>query len=181
MNINNNDICLAIKENPDKGFRLLMQKYGEPLYWHIRRLVVSHDDAQDAEQETFIKAFRAFSQLEEPDALTAWLYRIATREALRMIEKNKKPAALLDSIDEKNGSLNIKADPYIDYADAAAVRLQKAILSLPPKQQLAFNMRYYDDMDYRQIADIMESTVSTAKVNYHLAKEKIIKFMNSND
>lgn len=181
MNINNNDICLAIKENPDKGFRLLMQKYGEPLYWHIRRLVVSHDDAQDAEQETFIKAFRAFSQLEAPDALTAWLYRIATREALRMIEKNKKPAALLDSIDEKNGSLDIKADTYIDYADAAAVRLQKAILSLPPKQQLAFNMRYYDDMDYRQIADIMESTVSTAKVNYHLAKEKIIKFMNSND
>lgn len=181
MNITNNEICLAIKENPDKGFRMLMQRYGEQLYWHIRRLVVSHDDTQDAEQETFIKAYRGFAQLESPDALTAWLYSIATREALRMIERNKKPAAMLDSIDESKGSLNIAADAYIDYADAEAVKLQKAILSLPPKQQLAFNMRYYDDMDYTQIADIMESTPSTAKVNYHLAKEKIIKYMNSND
>lgn len=181
MNLSNNDICIAINENPDKGFRLLIQRYGEQLYWHIRRLVASHDDAQDAEQETFIKAYRGFSQLETPKALTSWLYRIATREALRMIEKNKKPAALLDNIDDKNGSLNIKADPYVDYSDAVAVKLQKAILSLPPKQQLAFNMRYYDDMDYQQIADIMDTTPSTAKVNYHLAKEKIIKFMNTND
>lgn len=165
--------------NPESGIRMVMRKYGEPVYWHARRLLVSHDDAQDAVQETFIKVFRSFHSLKEAKALRSWIYRIATNEALRTIERNKTPRLLTESIDDS--ATDIAATDYTDYTDLEAVKLQKAILSLPPKQQATFNMRYYDEMEYPQIAEAMETTVSTVKVNYHLAKEKIIRYMNSND
>ena len=174
-----NDIYSITKEDSEKGFRLIMDKYGEPIYWHIRRMVVAHDDAQDAVQETFVKAFRSFSSLKEGGSLKAWLYKIATREALNSTRSNKIPQSALLQLNEQTG--NIVADSYVDYGDVEAIKLQKAILQLPPKQQAIFNMRYYDDMDYRQIAEATETTVSTAKVNYHLAKEKIIRYMNSNE
>ncbi len=171
-------IYKAMQESPEKGLRLIMDKYGETVYWHTRRLLVSHDDAQDATQETFVKVFRSFASLKEPSAMRSWIYRIATNEALRLIDKNKTPRELLESIDD--GKADVAADSYTDYTDLEAVKLQKAILSLPAKQQAVFNMRYYDDMDYRQIAEATGTTLSTVKVNYHLAKEKIIKYMNSN-
>ena len=164
MNIDNNEITRTIAQDKEKGFRLLMAKFSEPLYWHIRRLVVSHDDAQDVEQETFIKAYRSIDRLDNKDALTAWIYRIATRQALTLLERNKKTTLMT-------------ADSYVDFSDLEAVRLQKAILSLPRKQQLAFNLRYYDEMDYDQIAQVAETTATTARVNYHLAKEKIKRYM----
>ena len=168
-----------MRRNPESGIRMVMQKYGEPVYWHARRLLVSHDDAQDAVQETFIKVYRSFHSLKEAKALRSWIYRIATNEALRFIERNKTPRLLTESIDDS--ATDIAAADYTDYTDLEAVKLQKAILSLPPKQQATFNMRYYDEMEYQQIAEAMETTVSTVKVNYHIAKEKIIKYMNSND
>lgn len=171
-------IYKTMQESPEKGLRLIMGKYGETVYWHTRRLLVSHDDAQDATQETFVKVFRSFASLKEPSAMRSWIYRIATNEALRLIDKNKAPRELLESIDD--GKADVAADSYTDYTDLEAVKLQKAILSLPAKQQAVFNMRYYDDMDYRQIAEATGTTLSTVKVNYHLAKEKIIKYMNSN-
>lgn len=179
MPIDDNDIYTSMRRNPESGIRMVMQKYGEPVYWHARRLLVSHDDAQDAVQETFIKVFRSFHSLKEAKALRSWIYRIATNEALRTIERNKTPRLLTESIDDS--ATDIAATDYTDYTDLEAVKLQKAILSLPPKQQATFNMRYYDEMEYPQIAEAMETTVSTVKVNYHLAKEKIIKYMNSND
>lgn len=179
MQIDDNDIYTSMHRNPESGIRMVMRKYGEPVYWHARRLLVSHDDAQDAVQETFIKVFRSFHSLKEAKALRSWIYRIATNEALRTIERNKTPRLLTESIDES--ATDIAAADYTDYTDLEAVKLQKAILSLPPKQQATFNMRYYDEMEYQQIAEAMETTVSTVKVNYHLAKEKIIKYMNSND
>lgn len=179
MQIDDNDIYTSMRRNPESGIRMVMQKYGEPVYWHARRLLVSHDDAQDAVQETFIKVFRSFHSLKEAKALRSWIYRIATNEALRFIERNKTPRLLTESIDDS--ATDIAAADYTDYTDLEAVKLQKAILSLPPKQQATFNMRYYDEMEYPQIAEAMETTVSTVKVNYHLAKEKIIKYMNSND
>lgn len=179
MPIDDNDIYTSMRRNPESGIRMVMQKYGEPVYWHARRLLVSHDDAQDAVQETFIKVFRSFHSLKEAKALRSWIYRIATNEALRIIERNKTPRLLTESIDDS--ATDIAAADYTDYTDLEAVKLQKAILSLPPKQQAVFNMRYYDEMEYQQIAEAMETTVSTVKVNYHLAKEKIIKYMNSND
>lgn len=179
MQIDDNDIYTSMHRNPESGIRMVMRKYGEPVYWHARRLLVSHDDAQDAVQETFIKVFRSFHSLKEAQALRSWIYRIATNEALRTIERNKTPRLLTESIDDS--ATDIAATDYTDYTDLEAVKLQKAILSLPPKQQATFNMRYYDEMEYPQIAEAMETTVSTVKVNYHLAKEKIIKYMNSND
>lgn len=179
MQIDDNDIYTSMRRNPESGIRMVMQKYGEPVYWHARRLLVSHDDAQDAVQETFIKVFRSFHSLKEAKALRSWIYRIATNEALRFIERNKTPRLLTESIDDS--ATDIAAADYTDYTDLEAVKLQKAILSLPPKQQATFNMRYYDEMEYPQIAEAMETTVSTVKVNYHLAKEKIIKYMNSNE
>lgn len=179
MQIDDNDIYTSMHRNPESGIRMVMRKYGEPVYWHARRLLVSHDDAQDAVQETFIKVFRSFHSLKEAKALRSWIYRIATNEALRTIERNKTPRLLTESIDDS--ATDIAAADYTDYTDLEAVKLQKAILSLPPKQQATFNMRYYDEMEYPQIAEAMETTVSTVKVNYHLAKEKIIRYMNSND
>lgn len=179
MPIDDNDIYTSMRRNPESGIRMVMQKYGETVYWHARRLLVSHDDAQDAVQETFIKVYRSFHSLKEAKALRSWIYRIATNEALRFIERNKTPRLLTESIDDS--ATDIAAADYTDYTDLEAVKLQKAILSLPPKQQATFNMRYYDEMEYQQIAEAMETTVSTVKVNYHLAKEKIIKYMNSND
>lgn len=179
MQIDDNDIYTSMRRNPESGIRMVMRKYGEPVYWHARRLLVSHDDAQDAVQETFIKVFRSFHSLKEAKALRSWIYRIATNEALRTIKRNKTPRLLTESIDDS--ATDIAATDYTDYTDLEAVKLQKAILSLPPKQQAVFNMRYYDEMEYPQIAEAMETTVSTVKVNYHLAKEKIIRYMNSND
>ena len=175
-----NQIIPLIRENAEKGFRLLMAKYKEPVYWHIRRLVVSHDDAQDATQDTFLRIFRSFSQYSGEGSFKAWIFRIATNEALRLLGRSQDKITLsLD--DTPQVTLNMKADEYFDYGNAEAIKLQKAITALPTKQQLAFNLRYYDDLSYKEIADVTGSTESTVKANYHFAKEKIIKYMNSND
>jgi RNA polymerase sigma-70 factor (ECF subfamily) len=175
MTTNDKDIILAMREDAEKGFRLLMATYKEPLYWHIRRLVVSHDDAQDAAQETLIRIFRSFGQYSEENSLRAWLFRIATNEALRLIERRREDSMPIEKV------FDIQADSYINYSDLEAVRLQKAILTLPPKQQLAFNLRYYDEMDYEEIAQIADTTAASVKASYHVAKEKIIKYMTNND
>ncbi len=179
MTIDDRHIIKAIGKSPDRGFRLLVQKYKEPLYWHIRRLVVLHSDAQDATQEAFIRAFRSLSSLNDDKALRGWLFRIATNEALRLIESRRQDTVSID--DDETGANLAFADNYVDYSDLEAVRLQKAILSLPPKQQLAFNMRYYDELPFAEIASALDSTEAAVKMNFHLAKEKIIEYMNNND
>lgn len=175
MTTNDKDIIRTLREDAESGFLLLMQSYKEALYWHIRRLVVSHDNAQDAAQEAFIRIFRSFGQYNEANSLRAWLFRIATNEALRLIERRREDSMPIEKV------FDIQADSYINYGDLEAVRLQNAILSLPPKQQLAFNLRYYDEMDYEEIAQIADTTAASAKASYHVAKEKIIKFMTNND
>lgn len=179
MSINDKGIVDTLKQSPENGFRMLMMKYQEPVYWHIRRLVVSHDDAQDASQETFVRIYRSFSQYRGDCSLKSWIYRIATNEALRLISKRRQEEVSIES--EATGVNLIMADNYIDYEDKVAVKLQKAILSLPPKQQLAFNLRYYDELSFDEIARVADSTPTSIKASYHVAKEKIIKYMNSND
>ena len=179
MSINDNAIIDTLKESPERGFRMLMMKYQEPLYWHIRRLVVSHDDAQDAAQETFVRIYRSFDQYRGDCSFRSWIYRIATNEALRIISKRRQEVISLESA--ATGVQFIAGDNYIDYDDKVAVKLQKAILTLPPKQQLAFNLRYYDELGFDEIAKIADSTPTSIKASYHVAKEKIIKYMNSND
>ncbi len=176
--IEDKDIVRAIRENRERGFRLMMQKYKHPIYWHVRRLVVAHDDAQDATQEAFIRASRSFDKFRDDNSFRGWLFRIATNEALRLIEARRQGQVSLE--EDENGMNRMAADNYVDYTDLEAVKLQKAILSLPAKQQAAFNLRYYDELSYEEIAEAIASTASAAKANYHVAKEKIIKYMNSN-
>lgn len=180
MTIEDKHIIEAVRSNPEKGFRLLFTKYKRPIYWHIRRIVVGHDDAQDAAQETFVRVFRNFSGCDGADKLRGWIFRIATNEALRMLDKRNNTTISLDDEDTNIAGQAI-ADPYFDDSDKVAVLLQKAILSLPTKQQITFNLRYYDEMTYDEIAEVIGSTVSAAKMNYHIAKDKIVKFINSND
>jgi RNA polymerase sigma-70 factor (ECF subfamily) len=173
-------IIQAIRKKPEQGFRQLLQRYQQPVYWHIRRLVVAHADAQDAMQETFVRVFRSFAQYDESLPLAAWVFRIATNEALRLLGKRKGETLL--SLDEASDDLfNLKADDYVDYNDAEAVKLQQAILALPAKQQIAFNLRYYDEMSYDDIALVTGSTAANVKANYHNAKEKIVNYLKTND
>jgi RNA polymerase sigma-70 factor (ECF subfamily) len=174
---NDNSHITAI--TTEKGFRQLVHQYSKPLYWHIRRLVVSHADAEDVVQETFIKIFRAASDLRDESSLRAWVYRIATNEALRHLRRSLPPSCSLD--EATSDVLSLHADEYIDYSDLESVRLQKAINTLPAKQRITFNLRYYDDLSYEEIAEITESTASNVKVNYHIAKNKVINFMNNHD
>ncbi len=179
MTIDDKVIIRAIRERAELGFRLLMQKYKQPIYWHIRRLVVAHDDAEDATQETFVRIFRSFDKFREEDSFRGWIFRIATNEALRQITSQRRETISWDESDRQTDIL--MADSYVDYSDLESVKLQKAILSLPPKQQITFNLRYYDELSYEEIAEVIDSTASAAKMNFHIAKEKIIKYMNAND
>lgn len=172
-------IVTAMAENPERGFKLLMGAYGEPVYWHIRRMVVAHDDAQDASQETFVRVFRHFRQYDAKQSFKAWVFKIATNEALRLL--GKRSGKIMVSLDETpEEMLNMKADEFFDYSDALSVKLQQAVHTLPVKQQLAFNMRYYNELSYSEIDAVTGSTAANVKMNYHVAKEKIVKFMKSN-
>ena len=174
------EIISVMKDDPKKGFRLLMASYMKPVYWHIRRLVVAHADAQDAMQETFVRIFRAFNQYRQEYSLKSWVFRIATNEALRLLGKRKGEALL--SLDEASDDLfQLKADDYVDYSNVEAVQLQKAILALPAKQQIAFNLRYYDELSYEEIALVTDSTAANVKANYHNAKDKIVNYLKTND
>lgn len=173
MTIADNDIIAEMRRQPEQGFRLLMRKYREPVYWHIRRMVVTHADAQDAAQETFVRIFKSMDSYRGNTSFAAWIYRIATNEALRLISKRH------DNVDMEREGTNLfdqmLADNYINIADTEAVNMQRAILALPPKQQVVFNMRFYDEMEYGDIAAATDSSVAAVKMNYHLAKEKVKK------
>lgn len=173
------DLIEALKDDVERGFKLLMSRYKEAVYWHIRRLVISHADAQDAAQETFVRVFRSFGRFKSECPLGVWIYRIATHEALRIMDRRDRRTLSLDNPESEAGGL--PADEYIDYHDLEAVRLQKAILTLPTKQQLAFNLRYYSELGFEEIAGITGSTAANVKANYHIAKNKVIQYMKSTD
>lgn len=178
MAADDKELLAAVRSNPEKGFRQLMAHYKEPVYWHIRRLVVTHADAQDATQETFVRVFRSLDTFRGDSSLSSWIYRIATNEAMRTLERRREE----QSIDDPEALAHrMLADEYVDYSDLEAVKLQRAILSLPTKQQLVFNLRYYDELGYDEIATITGITADSAKSSYHIAKDKVIQFLKSND
>ncbi|MEM7102108.1 MAG: sigma-70 family RNA polymerase sigma factor [Bacteroidota bacterium] len=160
----------------EQAFRLLVKTYQERLYWHIRRMVVEHDDANDVVQNTFIKVFRSIGKFKGDSKLYTWLYRIATNESITFINKKKKVVAT--SIDDEDLGLDraLKADSYFDGDDATA-QLKAAIATLPEKQQLVFNMRYYDEMSYQDISDVLGTSVGALKASYHHAAKKIEHFL----
>lgn len=175
--IDDNEYIKLLKKNPEYGFRLLMDQFQEPVYWHIRRMLVHHSDAQDATQETFIRVFRSIDKFRGESSLRVWIYRIATNEAMRLLGKRNNSYVSID--DDENFEVRlVQAEEYVNFTDVEAVKLQNAILSLPPKQQMAFNMRYYDEMEYNDIAEVIGTSAASVKSSYHVAKEKIIKYMN---
>ena len=175
--INEDKIRQVYASDPKKGFKMLMDKFQEPIYYYIRRLVVSHEDAEDVLQEVFIRVFRHIDQFREESSLSTWMYRIATNESLRLLNSRKDEGVVSaeDVREELMGKL--KASDYIDYENELAVKFQEAILSLPEKQRLVFNLRYYDELEYEEIARVLDSKVDTLKVNYHYAKEKIKEYI----
>ncbi len=169
---------LGQKRSFEKGFRLLMQKYQEKLYWHIRRMVQEHDDANDVIQNCFIKVYRNIGKFEGKSKLYTWLYRIATNEAITFINKKKRKATASIDDEENNIAIGLAADPYFD-GDQAQVYLQKALAKLPEKQKLVFNMRYYDEMSYKEISEILDTSVGALKASYHHAVKKIEQFLSN--
>ena len=171
METSDNDIIQQMHSNPQVGMKLLMDQYQERLYWHIRRLVVSHADAQDLLQETFLKAYRSFDTFRGQSSLYSWLYRVATNLCLTHLRRQPPPGGSLEDV------RGVKADDYFEFSDREALALQEAIHSLPPRQQAVFCMRYYDEMPFRQIAEANGTTENAAKANYHFAKTRICEIL----
>jgi RNA polymerase sigma-70 factor (ECF subfamily) len=163
----------------EKGFRLLMDRYQERLYWHIRRLVIDHDDANDVMQNCMIKVYRNIDKFEGKSQLYTWLYRIATNEAITFL--NQKEKRTTSSIDEQEADLanRLRADAYFD-GDATQLKLQLAIQTLPEKQRIVFNMRYFEEMNYQDMSEVLDTSVGALKASYHHAVKKIETFFQQN-
>lgn len=159
----------------EKAFNEVVRRYQERLYWHVRRMVVTHDDANDVLQNVFIKVWRALGDFREEANLYTWLYRIATNESLTYIEQQKRRTSL--SLSDYEGALENKltAEKGFD-ANKLEWKLQQAIQSLPDKQRAVFNLRYYDEMPYEQMSEVLETSVGALKASYHHAVKKIEAF-----
>ena len=154
----------------------LIERYHQPLYWHIRRMVVGHEDAEDVLQETFIQIHLHLHELKDAEQERAWVYRIATNEALQWLRAEHEFLSLED--EDASPLINrLMADEYADTGDALVLLFQEAILTLPTMQRTVFNLRYYDELPYEEIAQITGSSIGSAKTNYHLAKEKISNYI----
>ncbi|MDE6007276.1 MAG: sigma-70 family RNA polymerase sigma factor [Muribaculaceae bacterium] len=155
-----------------KAFDLLMRTYGEQVYWQIRKMVASHDDANDLLQNCFIKAWKNIHNFRGDARLSTWLYKIAVNESINFLNKERQRLGLTEEDPDSFLLQNLESDPYFD-GDDLQMELQKAILQLPEKQRLVFNMRYYDEMKYEEISEILGTSVGALKASYHHAVKKI--------
>lgn len=165
-------ILELIQLNKDGGFRSLMHQFQEPIYWHIRRMVTFHDDANDVVQNTFIKVYKNINKFNRDSKIYTWIFRIATNESITFLNRKKKKRT--ESIDEEESSIeySLRSDPFFD-GNAAELVLQKAILLLPEKQKAVFNLRYYDEMNYKDMSEVLGTSVGALKASYHHAVKKI--------
>jgi RNA polymerase sigma-70 factor (ECF subfamily) len=165
-----------VSDTQNYAFNLIVRKYQERIYWHIRKIVISQDDADDVVQNTFLKVWGGLGNFREDSQLFTWLYRIATNEALTFL-KRKRTKFLLPIIDVEQQLANtIESDPYFDGNELQA-KLQKAIIKLPVKQRLVFNMKYFDEMKYEEMSRILGTSVGALKASFHHAVKKIEKFL----
>lgn len=165
-------------DNPGYAFDLIVRKYQEQVYWHIRRLVIVHEDASDIAQEVFIKAWKALPEFRGDSGLFTWLYRIATNEALSFLKKKRKRFFLPMEDVEQQLSDSLETDAWFDGNDIEK-KIQKAILTLPEKQRVVFNLRYYDEMKYEDMSRILDTSEGALKASYHHAAKKIEKILTS--
>ncbi|MEE9439390.1 MAG: RNA polymerase sigma factor [Saprospiraceae bacterium] len=166
------------KTDKDAGFRVLMNQYQEQVYWHIRRMVIYHEDADDIVQNTFIKVYRFIDKFENNSKIYTWIYRIATNESLTFL-KSKKRRSTVTIDDEQNSLINeLKADSYFD-GDEVQLLLQKALKILPSKQKAVFNLRYYEEMSYKDMSEVLTTSIGALKASYHHAVKKIEKYIKN--
>ena len=178
QHLDDNELLLQFK-NPstkENGFTAIIKKYQEKLYWHIRRIVVDHEDANDVLQNMFIKVWNALDNFREDSQLYTWLYRIATNESLTYIEQQKKRKSVSLSDVENGLSNKLKADQNYD-SNKIEWKLQLAMQQLPEKQRVVFNLRYYDEMPYHQMSLVLETSEGALKASYHHAVKKIENYI----
>lgn len=161
------------------AFNMLMRKYQQKVYYHIRRMVIDHDDANDLVQTTFIKAWKGLENFREDSQVFTWLYRIATNECLTYLNNKKKRFFLPIGDVEHELTSKLDSEPSLK-ANQLEMKLQKAILSLPEKQRTVFNLRYYDEMKYEQMSEVLGTSVGALKASYHHAVQKIEKYITGN-
>ncbi len=163
-----------------EAFSELVAAYSEALYWQIRKIILSHDDANDVLQNTFIKVWTSIDGFRGDSKLSTWLYRIAINESISYLNKQRSLNNI--SIDDTDSFLitKLESDPYFD-GDEAQLKLQKALLILPEKQRIVFNMKYFDEMKYEDMSEILETSVGALKASYHHAVKKIEEFLSTDD
>jgi RNA polymerase sigma-70 factor (ECF subfamily) len=166
---------LKTEGKKDMAFHILVKTYQEKLYWHIRRIVVSHDDADDILQNVFIKVWKNVDSFREDSSLYTWLYRIATNESLSFLHKSRRQSVF--SLDDQTNHITEEplTDKYFD-GDELQTKLQAAVLKLPDKQKIVFNMKYFEEMKYEEMAEILKTSVGALKASYHHAVRKIEEF-----
>jgi RNA polymerase sigma-70 factor (ECF subfamily) len=170
------DIKQILHTDAGKAFRMIVDRYGSKLYWHIRRIVIIHDDADDALQNTFINAWKSIGSFRNESSLFTWLYSIATNEALTLLRKREKESSV--PLDDLEGFFagSAEGSTWFD-GDEASAKLQNAILKLPDKQRVVFNMKYFNDMSYEEMSGVLGTTVGALKASYHHAVKKIEKYI----
>ena len=163
----------------NEAFKELVQCYQKPLYYHIRNIVLNHEDTDDVLQNTFIKVFSNIGNFKGESKLYSWMYRIATNESLTFIEQRAKKLGISNVELQQKAILNLESDVYFE-GNEIQIKLQKAIANLPEKQQLVFKMKYFEDMKYENISEILDTSVGGLKANYHHAVKKIEEYLKNN-
>lgn len=180
--IEDQQILDSLKDPSQKelAFRLLISKYKERLYWHIRKMVLNHDDADDVLQNSLIKVWNGLDLFRGESSIFTWLYRIATNESITFLNQRKR--RMLPGLNEANEFLveNLESDPYFD-GDEWQLLLQKAIAVLPDKQRLVFNMKYFDEVKYEDMAEILDTSVGALKASYHHAVKKVEEYLKNHE
>ncbi|UOY07038.1 RNA polymerase sigma factor [Muricauda sp. SCSIO 64092] len=171
---------LKDKATQSKAFEVLVNTYKERLYWHIRRIVLDHDDADDVLQNTFIKVYRSIDGFKGESKLYSWMYRIGTNEALTFLKQKSRKLGVSNEELQQSLVENLQSDVYFE-GDAIQLKLQKALATLPEKQKLVFNMKYFQEMKYEEISQILETSVGGLKASYHLAVKKIESYLTEPD
>ena len=169
---------LKLDNSKELAFKTLVKRYKEKLYWHIRKIVISHDDADDVLQNTFIKIFRNIDKFKGDSKLYTWMYRIATNESISFLNSKAKRNQVSNETLNENAIQNLVADVYFE-GDEIQLKLQKAIAQLPRIQQLVFNMRYFDDIKYKDMSSILETSEGALKASYHIAVKKIKAYLQA--
>ncbi|WP_439128077.1 RNA polymerase sigma factor [Polaribacter sp.] len=162
----------------EQAYRVLIKLYKERLYWHIRKIVISHDDADDVLQNTFIKIYRNLDKFKQDSKLYSWMYRIATNESITFINKRAKERNVDISEMQEQLAFSLESDVYFSGDEIQRI-LQKAIATLPQKQQLVFNLKYFDELKYDEISEILETSVGALKASYYHAVKKIEHYIKN--